>query len=224
MSADERIQLVWGGDFVVDRTGGEALFRRSRRHGLDHVRGPIMRGRPYVVLAILGLALGIAACAPSGGTVGVDRGAAEEALRRGWAAHEAGDWRAAEYEYLESVKYDPSYVWTYYRLGVLAANHNRWGSAEAYFWRAITVDPSFMPPYYEVGVRRALAGDLDGAVELLRRAVQLAPADPYSRLQLGRAYQALGQQTEAMQQFAAARDLAPDADEILASLPAWQLR
>ena len=52
-----------------------------------------------------------------------DRAAAKEALQRGWAAHEAGDWRTAEHAYLEAVEYDPASPWGYYRLGVLAANY-----------------------------------------------------------------------------------------------------
>jgi len=153
-----------------------------------------------------------------------DRAAAEEALERGWAAHEAGDWRTAEHAYLEAVDLDPSYAWSYYRLGVLAATTIRWGTAEAYFWRAIQADPEFMPPYYEIGVRRAATGDFTGATELLGRAVQLAPADPYARLQLGRTYEAQGKLAEAADQFAAARDIDPDADAILGALPPLQPR
>jgi tetratricopeptide (TPR) repeat protein len=162
----------------------------------------------------------LSACQPrQAAPTTIDRPAAEEALERGWAAHEAGDWRDAENSYLESLHHDPTFVWAYYRLGVLAANFHRWGSAEAYFWRAIEVDPGFMPPYYELGVRRAMAGEREGAVELLRRAVELAPADPYARLQLGRAYEALGEHAKALEQFDAARQLEPEADAILAALP-----
>jgi Tfp pilus assembly protein PilF len=179
--------------------------------------------RPNMISVILSLALGLAACQRAPATAAEpDRAAAEEALQRGWEAHEAGDWRTAEHAYLESMQRDPSFVWAYYRLGVLATTFNRWGSAESYFWRAIAVDPSFMPPYYEIGVRRAMAGEYQGAVELLRRAVELAPTDPYARLQLGRAYEVQGQEADAAQQFAAARELSPDADDILAALPAWQ--
>jgi len=172
---------------------------------------------------VFALALGLAACQPASVPIKRDRTQAEAALNRGWTAHEAGDWRTAEHAYLESVRYDPSFVWAYYRLGVLSANFNRWGSAEAYFWRAMAADPQFMPPYYELGVRRAMAGDGEGAAELLRRAVELAPRDPYARLQLGRAYEILGQQPQALEQLAIARALDPEADEIRASLPPWQV-
>ena len=174
-------------------------------------------------LLVIGCAVfGLAACRQPATTVLTDRAAAEEALQRGWEAHEAGDWRTAEHAYLESMQADPSFVWAYYRLGVLATTFNRWGSAESYFWRAISVDPSFMPPYYEIGVRRAMAGEYQGAVELLRRAVELAPADPYARLQLGRTYEIEGKLAEAAEQFAAARQVDPDADDILAALPPLQ--
>ena len=180
-------------------------------------------GSLRVLPALLGAVLCLAACQrPATLPLQPDRAAAEDALQRGVEAHEAGDWRAAEHAYLESIQADSSFVWAYYRLGVLAANYNRWGSAESYFWRAIDVDPRFMPPYYELGVRRAMAGEYTGAVELLRRAVELAPADPYARLQLGRAYEVLGRQADSLQQFAAARELDPAADDLLASLPAWQ--
>jgi hypothetical protein len=35
MSADERIQFVWGGDIAISDTGGECLF--ARPHGLISV-------------------------------------------------------------------------------------------------------------------------------------------------------------------------------------------
>src|SRR5262245_26804212 len=96
-----------------------------------------------------------------------DRAAAQAAIDRGIEAHEAGDFHAAEAAYLEATRLDPSLAWAYYKLGVLAANFNRWGTAESYFWRAIAVDPDLMPPYYELGVRRAMAGEYEGAAQLL---------------------------------------------------------
>ena len=177
------------------------------------------------LLGVLCVAVLLAACERGlPGPAAGNRWAAEDALQRGWVAHEAGDWRAAEQGYLESVRHDPSFAWGYYRLGVLSANNSRWGAAEAYFWRAIAVDPQFMAPHYEIGVRRAAAGDYDGAVELLRRAVELSPTDPYARLQLGRTYEIRGHMAEAAEQFAAARQLDPNADDILASLPPWHVR
>jgi len=166
---------------------------------------------------LIAAATGAAACGPSHPRQESDRMQAEAALERGWAAHEAGDWRAAERDYDEAARSDPSSAWAFYRLGVLASNNRLHGAAEAHFRRAIAVDPGFMPPHYELGALHAAAGDFESAAVLLERAVDLAPQDPHARLQLGLAYAALGRDSEAAAEFAAARDLAVEVPGVLAS-------
>ena len=108
--------------------------------------------RLLLLCGLFVVATGTVACAPhrpqqeSG-----DKARAAAALERGWAAHELGDWREAERAYLEATQVDPSFVWAYYRLGVLAANNRLHGAAEAYFRKAIAVDPDFMPPHSSWG-------------------------------------------------------------------------
>ena len=158
-----------------------------------------------------------AGCGPADPRQESDRVGAEASLERGWAAHEAGDWRAAERAYHEAARSDPSFAWTYYRLGVLAANIRLHGAAEAHYRRAIALDPGFMPPHYELGVLHAAAGDYESAAALLQHAVDLVPRDPQARLQLGLVYAALGRDAEAAAQLAAARLLAAPATGVLAS-------
>jgi tetratricopeptide (TPR) repeat protein len=59
------------------------------------------------------------------------------------------------------------------------------------------------------GMARLGKGDVPGAIERLREAVQLAPDEPRARLQLARALKRQGSRREAEEQLAEARRLAP---------------
>jgi tetratricopeptide (TPR) repeat protein len=169
----------------------------------------------FLLPGFLAVAATAAACGPiKPHQESADAARAATVVERGWAAHEVGDWREAERAYLEATQIDPSYVWAYYRLGVLAANNRLHGTAEAYFRKAIAVDPSFMPPHYELGVLQSRAGNVASAAGLFARAVELAPLDPQARLQLGIAYEAIGLRDEAVTHLTAASVLAPEIVEV----------
>src|SRR6185437_4990162 len=73
--------------------------------------------------------------------------------------------------------------------------------------------------YHAVAAQASLqAGDSQGALDSIKRAVQLAPANPVFLMQLGRAYQKCGQQHEALAALERARSLDQQNVEITDSI------
>lgn len=77
--------------------------------------------------------------------------------------------------------------------------------------RAIEVDPDFGNPYNDIGAYLIEKGDMDGAVEWLKRAMTAKRYECYfyPHFNLGRVYQAKGKVFDALREYRAAIELNP---------------
>ena len=77
--------------------------------------------------------------------------------------------------------------------------------------RAIEVDPEFGNPYNDIGAYLIEKGDMDGAIDWLKRAMTATRYECYfyPHFNLGRVYQAKGRYSEAMSEYKAAVELNP---------------
>jgi tetratricopeptide (TPR) repeat protein len=79
-------------------------------------------------------------------------------------------------------------------------------------YKAIEVDPDFGNPYNDIGAYLIEKGDLDGAIEWLKKAMVAKRYECYfyPHYNLGRIYEAKGRVFEAMREYKAAIDLNPN--------------
>ena len=75
--------------------------------------------------------------------------------------------------------------------------------------RAAKASPSFGPAFVELGRARLLLGDAPGAMDALKRGVQLLDDEPEAHSQLGVAWLATGQVDDAVRELERAADLDP---------------
>jgi tetratricopeptide (TPR) repeat protein len=71
--------------------------------------------------------------------------------------------------------------------------------SEAEIQAFLTIDPEFGPMYRFWGMVLADRGDFDGAIEKVRNAQALSPADPWNDIELARIYKRLGRSAEAIE-------------------------
>jgi tetratricopeptide (TPR) repeat protein len=94
--------------------------------------------------------------------------------------------------------------WTYSFMGMT-------DEAIAECHRAIEVDPDFGNPYNDIGAYLIEKGDMDGAIDWLKRAMDATRYECYfyPHFNLGRVYQAKGRYSDAMREYKAAVELNP---------------
>jgi tetratricopeptide (TPR) repeat protein len=136
-----------------------------------------------------------------------------EALRFFREAYEAqmrGGLGEAEYLYKQSIEAYPT-AEAYTFLGWAYSQMKRMDDAIEQCMIAIGVDPDFGNPYNDIGAYLIEKGDYFGAVEWLRRAMMASRYECYfyPHYNLGRVYEALGKQFDALGEYKAAVELNP---------------
>ncbi|HEY0077517.1 MAG TPA: tetratricopeptide repeat protein [Pyrinomonadaceae bacterium] len=80
----------------------------------------------------------------------------------------------AEALYRKSIELDADNATVYNNLGILLAkDSNRHAEAEALYRKSIELDANNAPAYYNLGCLESLRGNIDAAIENLRRAVEI---------------------------------------------------
>jgi tetratricopeptide (TPR) repeat protein len=78
--------------------------------------------------------------------------------------------------------------WPPLNMGILYVRLNRLEEAEPFFREALRFDPSFAPGHYQLGALLEKQGKTSQAIEELKRAGELDPADPQPHYALARIY------------------------------------
>jgi Tfp pilus assembly protein PilF len=133
-----------------------------------------------------------------------------ELWQRGYIRQAANDFEGAAQLYAESVRRHPTAeAWTF--LGWLASIRGDYHEAIEHCERAISVDPTFGNPYNDIGAYLLELEKPEQAIPWLRRAVEAsrydAPVFPW--MNLGRAFEQLGQLKEAVEHYRKATEVDP---------------
>jgi tetratricopeptide (TPR) repeat protein len=158
-----------------------------------------------VAALIAGLALSTAACS----TKKSEAELASEALRKGLAAHRAGNLPEAAAEYRQVLVYDPNSKEAYYNLGLIDQTNGALASADSNYTLALSIDPSYVPALYNLAIVKTATGDSEAAIKLYREAIRSDRTYAAAHLNLGFALIEKGQKREGRAQLAIAVKLDP---------------
>jgi tetratricopeptide (TPR) repeat protein len=103
----------------------------------------------------------------------------------------------------------PDHPWAHNNLGVAYRQRGELAAAERHFRRALEIRPSLAPAWVNLGNLRLGAGDLDGAIEIYRRAEVHMTDAVEVQYGLGLALARAGRTAEALPHFEAAVRIAP---------------
>lgn len=93
------------------------------------------------------------------------------------------------------------------RLGTISYMSKDYDQAETYFREALKHAPDSYPPLVNLGAALLSQGELEEALDVNRRAVQMRPQDPLARSQLGQTYWSLGRSNPAIRELKLAKEL-----------------
>ena len=156
------------------------------------------------VAAVLLAALALAGC----GKDSPDEKAGD-ALKRGLAAHVAGDTEGALDLYEEALEADENNKFAIYNIGLIRQNQGNAAEAEQRYRRVLEIDPNFTSALFNLAILRNNAGATQEAIALYRRVIAVEPNNANAHLNLGFALKAAGQVAEGDRELAAAVRLDP---------------
>lgn len=175
------------------------------------------------LLVVSGAVLGVSAQ-----TVGVTKkrvptDPAAQALSRLLAAAQEAidrqDYEAAAQNYQDYLAKKPDDAGVHYNLGYVYTALKRPADAKGEYEKAISLDPKMSAAYLNLGLT-LLPGDPSAAVEPLRQAAELKPADAQTKWLLGTALERSGKLQPAVEQYEAATRLDDKNSEIRLSFAA----
>jgi predicted CXXCH cytochrome family protein len=120
-----------------------------------------------------------------------------------------GDVAGAERAYRHALALDPDWVPGYVNLADLLRVLGRDGEGEPVLREGLAHAPDAAALHHSLGLLRVRAGDLDGALDALRRAAELAPGDPQFAYVYSVALHDAGRAAEAERVARAASERAP---------------
>ena len=124
-------------------------------------------------------------------------------------AQAAGDFAAAEREYLEAVKLSPGMPELWANLGLMQHESGNVSRAIMSFQHANQLNPSLYVPNLFLGIDLARTGKTGKAIPFLIKAAKTKPSDPQAALALGRAFISEGRFAAAAKELARATTLDP---------------
>jgi tetratricopeptide (TPR) repeat protein len=164
------------------------------------------RGAPVIAAALFGAVLLAAGCSTAGTS---STGAQASALlRAGLKAQAHGDVAQAQSEYRAVLKIDPSNVYAFYDLGVIAQTGRSTDQAANDYQRALAADADYTPALYNLATMEAPTAPKQAAA-LYEKVVRLDPKDAEAHLNLGLVLKGLGKGTQGDTQIAQAIRLDP---------------
>lgn len=106
-------------------------------------------------------------------------------LRRGLAAHRAGQIEDAVKVYQEVLKSEPGNKYASFNIGVIDQRRGLSASAEKHYKQALASDPNFQPALFNLAVLKEREGANEEAAKLYRRLLELNPNHASGHLNLG---------------------------------------
>ncbi len=124
---------------------------------------------------------------------------------------ELGRDQEAKKYYERALALEPDYEEAHYNLGVWYRRHDKYALAEQHFRKAIAIDPKYVLALRELGTLLWRLGESrwEESAKLLRKAVRLAPDDPWNRLFLADILWCLDRNKAAEAQYREALGLDP---------------
>jgi tetratricopeptide (TPR) repeat protein len=134
--------------------------------------------------------------------------AANRLFNEGLQAQIHGQPALAANDYLRSVTINPANKIAWYDLGLIQQEAGNNGQAEIYYERSSALDPRYVPPLYNLATLVAPRYPAS-AVKLYEKVIAVEPMFAQAHLDLGFAFQALGQSAQGNAQIAEAVRLDP---------------
>ncbi|MCR1784596.1 tetratricopeptide repeat protein [Nocardioides carbamazepini] len=134
--------------------------------------------------------------------------AADTLVATGLERISAGDLDGAREIFAAVLVLDPANAYAHYNLGFLAQDDGDVATAIDEYNQALTTDPEFAPALYNLALLTEQA-DLDTAVDLYRRVLDVKPDDAATHMRLGFALRHLGREDEAATLLAQGIELDP---------------
>lgn len=134
---------------------------------------------------------------------------AGDALKRGLAAHVAGDNEKALDLYNDVLEADKDNKFALYNIGLIRQNTGDTAEAEKLYRQVVAIDPNYAPALFNLAVLEFEQGNNEEAIALYRRVIAITPDDANAHLNLGFALKAVGNQKEGNQELATAVKLNP---------------
>ncbi|MBM7520485.1 tetratricopeptide repeat protein [Nocardioides nitrophenolicus] len=134
--------------------------------------------------------------------------AADTLVHTGLRQLEAGEDAKARATFENVLELDRENVYAHYNLGLLDQKAGRTKDAGAHYDAALATEPEFAPALYNKGILLE-ASDLEGAVDLYRRALDVDPKLAAAHMRLGFALLHLGETKEAEEHLATGVELDP---------------
>jgi tetratricopeptide (TPR) repeat protein len=120
----------------------------------------------------------------------------------------AGDIASARDTFASALDADPANAWAHYNLGYLAQSDADVATAIEEYQSALEADPDLAPALYNLAILTEGA-DLEAAVDLYRRVLEVKPDDAATHVRLGYALRHLGRRDEAAKELARGFELDP---------------
>ncbi len=169
-----------------------------------------------LVVALVVLLLGLAACTDDGDAGESDAQKAAAALDAGLEAHAAGRLGEAVARYTETLALDPDNKFAHYNLALIDETNGNYGLAERNYRSALESDPDYVPALFNLAILRTARQDATEAMALYQRAVAADPDHAGAWLNLGLLQRGSGQQEEGDASVAKAIALDPTLKDPLA--------
>jgi len=137
----------------------------------------------------------------------------QELFKQAVQALSGGHLDVAEDAFMRVLKEGGKVAYVYNNLGIVYQQRGQSVRAIAQFREAIRLQPDYVAPHVLMGSTLLAMGRLPEAKRELETAVKLKPKDPLARLQLAKAYHRSEDMMQAVEQFQALRELAPQEPE-----------
>lgn len=170
------------------------------------------RGSAILVAALAALTLMLGACNTTNSTKPKPKSnsqLAADALKRGLAAHAAGNLELAVKDYNTVLAYEPRNAFAFYNLGLVAQTRGQNSTAENAYRLAIGADPTFVRAIFNLAIVLVARGDTGQAITLYRRVIALSPKEANAHLNLGLVLKRIGKTAEGNAEIAKALQLDP---------------
>jgi TolB-like protein/class 3 adenylate cyclase/Flp pilus assembly protein TadD len=159
------------------------------------------------------------AMAAASQALAIDDTLAEAHASLGFLLEDRLDWSGAEKELRRSLELNPGYATAHHWYGILLGRLGRVEEGLAELRRAHELDPLSPAINASLGILLSIS-DCEGAIEPLRRALEMAPENTIARYWLAYAYDGMGAEEEALETTLDA-PLPPEVESALRD--AWQV-
>ena len=134
----------------------------------------------------------------------------EEQLRKGNAYFATGDLDKAALAYEAAAEANPQSARGFEARGNVAFEEGQLKIAESWYRKALEANPRHVTSRHKLALSLASQGDLDGAIQQLKKSVEVASDNPYALSMMGGLYKKKGDHKEAEKMQLSALDVDDD--------------